>query len=104
MWRFVVMPLPGKGMRNRPQQIQIRKGSGVVRGQIHLPRDDVHEFLASIIPPQVGLTRSILDLEEFLEGDTSIDLDETLARLQRYHSLVQGRLRIEGKDNLEVSR
>lgn len=105
MYRFVVMPLPGKGLKNRPQQIQIRKGAGVVRGQVHLPRSDVYEFLSSIKPPQVGLTRSITDLQEYIEGDNdAIALEDILERLQRYHALTQRRLSIEGIENVEGMR
>jgi len=104
MYRIIVMPLPGKGMRNRPQQIQVRKDSGVVRGQIHLPRNDVYDFLQSIKPPTTGLTRSIQDLMLWVEGDKEVDLEETLGRLQRYHALLQRSCSIEGTENVEAVR
>lgn len=103
-YRFVVMPPPPKGLKNRPQQIQIRKDAGVVRGQVHLPRLDVYDFLSSIKPPQAGLIKSITELQEYLEGNEDIDLEGILGRLQRYHALTQKRLSIEGIENVEGIR
>ena len=104
MYRFVVMPPPGKGYKNRPQQIQIRKDAGVVRGQVHLPISDIFEFLSAIKPTQGGLVKSISELQDYIEGDESINLEEVLSRLQRYYALTQQRLLIEGRENVEGMR
>lgn len=101
------MPPPPKKVKNRSQQIQIRKDNGVVRGQVHLSQEDVYDFLTSIKPPQQqmrSLTKSILDLQKYEEGNEEVSIGEILDRLQRFHAFLQGRIRIEGVENVEGMR
>lgn len=93
--RLVILPL----RRGHPQEAQFRFSSGVIRGSIFCPPEELAEFLRILAPAISPLSMSIDELQAHIDGDEQ-SLEIICDRLRRYRAMIERRITIEGKDNL----